>query len=268
MRLIGIDADSAAQTRAKERLAPFAGRVEFVNAYFDEFWQNEGLGLHPDLVLMDLGISMFHYELSGRGFSFRKDELLDMRINPERGEGVAELLARLPEEEIADIIYKYGEERYSRRIARAIVAERKRAKITSASALADIIYGAVPGEARHGKLHPATRSFQALRIAVNDELGRLERGMAGAVSALAPLGKLGIISFHSLEDGLIKRYFREISKNCTCPPEQPICTCGGQKKFDLLTRKPIEASERETAENPPSRSAKLRVIQKVDVAHE
>ncbi len=262
LRVIGLDADPQAQERARERLKPFGPRVEFVNAFFDQYLASEGAA-RPDLILMDLGISMFHYELSNRGFSFRKDEALDMRLDSRQGRSAADLIGEEREDVLADIIYRYGEERYSRRIARAIVAARSSGRIGTAAALADIIWAAVPPEVRRGRLHPATRSFQALRIAVNDELGRLERGLAGAVARLKVGGSLAVISFHSLEDGIVKRYFRAMSKDCVCPPQAPVCVCGGSRACDLLTRKPILPSEAEVELNPPSRSAKLRVIKKL-----
>jgi 16S rRNA (cytosine1402-N4)-methyltransferase len=212
---------------------------------------------------MDLGISMFHYELSNRGFSFRKDEPLDMRLDPSAGRSAADIVEESREEELADIFYRLGEERYSRRIAKAIVAARARGRIGTARALADVIWDSVPAEVRRGRLHPATRSFQALRIAVNDELGRLRRGLAGAARVLKVGGKMAVITFHSLEDGTVKRYFRELGRDCVCPPEAPVCACGGKRAFEVLTRKPALPAEAEVAGNPPSRSAKLRVAMKL-----
>lgn len=264
LRVIGLDADPDAQARARERLAGFGQRVEFVGGYFDEYLEKDaGEERRPDIVLMDLGISMFHYELSSRGFSFRRDEALDMRLDPRSGESASDILAGRREEELADIIYRYGEERYSRRIARAIVAVRSRGRIGTAKALADLVWGAVPPEARRGRLHPATRTFQALRIAVNDELGRLGRGLSGAARRLKVGGRLGVISFHSLEDGMVKRAFRELCRACVCPPEIARCQCGGMSSFESLTGKPVSAGEAELAANPPSRSAKLRAVRKL-----
>jgi 16S rRNA (cytosine1402-N4)-methyltransferase len=264
LRVIGLDADPDAQERARERLAGFGGRIEFVNEYFDEYLEKDRAeGERPDIVLMDLGISMFHYELSGRGFSFRRDEPLDMRLDARAGRSAADIVADCREEELADIIFRYGEERYSRRIARAIVKARSAGRIGTAKALAEIVWGAVPPDARRGRLHPATRSFQALRIAVNDELGRLERALSGAAKAVRVGGKVGVITFHSLEDGLTKRRFRELARACTCPPEQAICSCGGKPAFEALTRKPVEPGEAEIEANSPSRSAKLRVVRKL-----
>lgn len=264
LRVRGLDADPDAQRRARERLAEFGTRIEYVNAYFDEYLGRDlEEGDRPDIVLMDLGISMFHYELSGRGFSFRRDESLDMRIDPRQGQSAADIVAGAREEELADLIYRFGEERYSRRIARAVVERRSRSRIGTAKELADLVWDAVPPEARRGRLHPATRTFQALRIAVNDELGRLERGLAGAARNLRVGGRIGVITFHSLEDGMVKRAFRELCRSCVCPPEAPRCVCGGEPAFDALTRKPVPAGTEEVEANPPSRSAKLRAARKL-----
>ena len=264
LRIIGLDADSKIQARAKERLAPFGDRMNFYNGWFNDFYANYPENLpKPNLILFDLGISVFHYERSGRGFSFRYDEPLDMRLNPNAGESVEVLVNTTREEELANIIFNYGEERYSRRIARAIVEHRKMSKITSSKVLADIIYGAVPAQYRHGNIHPATKSFQAFRIAVNGELDRLPLALENAFKNLKPGGKLGVITFHSLEDRIVKNIFREWAKSCTCPPEQPICKCGGKPRAELILRKPVGPSDVEVAENSPSRSAKLRVLRKL-----
>ena len=182
LRIIGLDADCKIQARAKERLAPFGNRMNFYSGWFNDFYANYPENLpKPDLILFDLGISVFHYERSGRGFSFRYDEPLDMRLNPNAGESVETLVNTKREEELANIIFNYGEERYSRRIARAIVEHRKMSKIVSSKVLADIIYGAVPAQYRHGNIHPATKSFQAFRISVNGELDRLPLALENAL---------------------------------------------------------------------------------------
>ena len=264
LRIIGLDADSKIQARAKERLAPFGDRMNFYNGWFNDFYANYPENLpKPDLILFDLGISVFHYERSGRGFSFRYDEPLDMRLNPNAGESVESLVNTKREEELANIIFNYGEERYSRRIARAIVEHRKMSRIVSSKVLADIIYGAVPAQYRHGNIHPATKSFQAFRIAVNGELDRLPLALENAFKKLKTGGKLGVITFHSLEDRIVKNMFKDWAKNCTCPPEQPICNCGGKPKAELILRKPVGPTDSEVVENSPSRSAKLRVLRKV-----
>ncbi|MCQ2612285.1 MAG: 16S rRNA (cytosine(1402)-N(4))-methyltransferase RsmH [Treponemataceae bacterium] len=263
LRIIGLDADRNIQARARERLSVYGDRMMFHLGWFNDFYANYPESLpRPNLILFDLGISVFHYERSGRGFSFRYDEPLDMRLSPDAGDSVEVLVNTLREEKLADLIYQYGEERYSRRIAKAIVEARKNCRIVSSKVLAEIIYAAVPAQYRHGNIHPATKTFQALRIAVNGELNRLPVALNDAFKDLAVGGKLGVITFHSLEDRIVKNMFRDWGKQCTCPPEQPICTCGGKPHGTLLTRKPVGPTESEVSENSPSRSAKLRVIRK------
>jgi len=264
LRIIGIDADEKIQARARERLAPFGERVRFYHgwsdAFFREYSKDEPA---PDRILMDLGISLFHYEKSGRGFSFRSEEPLDMRLDPTEGESAADLVNHLPETELADLIYQFGEEQFSRRIARAIVESRRTGAFSTAKALADCVYSAVPAQYRHGRIHPATKTFQALRIAVNSELSRLPRLLELAFGRLAPEGRLGVITFHSLEDRIVKNYFRDLGKACICPPEVPICKCGGRPRAEVLTKKPVGATEEEIKANSPSRSAQLRVVRKI-----
>lgn len=264
LRVIGIDADVRIQARARERLAPFGDRVIFYpgwsDVFFSEYPKEEK---RPDRILIDLGISLFHYEKSGRGFSFRSDEPLDMRLDPATGESAADLVNRMKENDLADLIYQYGEEQYSRRIARAICETRRTAPFATAKALAECIFTSVPAAYRHGRIHPATKTFQALRIAVNEELDRLPRLLGLALDTLAPGGRFGVITFHSLEDRIVKNYFRDKSKACTCPPEVPICKCGGKPVVELLTRKALSASDEEVSRNSPSRSAKLRVVRKI-----
>lgn len=266
LRIIGIDADIRIQARARERLAPFGDRVIFYpgwsDSFFAEYPSNDKL---PDRILIDLGISLFHYEKSGRGFSFRSDEPLDMRLDTSSGESAADIVNGMREDDLANLIYQYGEERYSRRIAKAICDARKAAPFATAKALADCVFSAVPAPYRHGRIHPATKTFQALRISVNEELDRLPRLLSLALNTLAPNGRLGVITFHSLEDRIVKNYFRDQSKACTCPPEVPICKCGGKPVVELLTRKAVAASEEEIARNSPSRSARLRVVRKIPV---
>ena len=269
LHIIGIDADAQIQRRARERLAPFASRMEFYSGWFNDFYRcYPAESRRPDLILFDLGISVFHYERSGRGFSFRHDEKLDMRLKPDSGESAEDIVNTMKEEQLADIIYTYSDERYSRRIAAAIVAARKSQHISSARELADIIYNAVPAIYRHGAIHPATRTFQALRIQVNGELRHLPRALHDAFGILRTGGKMGVISFHSLEDRIVKNYFRNLGKACVCPPEQAVCRCGGSPCAELLTRKPVEPSENEVKENSPSRSARLRVVRKIREADE
>ena len=264
LRLLGIDADPQIQARARERLAPFAGRVEFFSGWFDDFYGNYPASMRkPDLILFDLGISVFHYERSGRGFSFRYDEELDMRLDPSSGESAEDVVNGMEEEKLADLIYLYSDEKYSRRIASAITTARRTGRIASTKALADIVAGAVPPQYRHGSIHPATRTFQALRIYVNGELRRLPDALHAAFNALLPEGKLGVITFHSLEDRVVKRYFRNLAKECSCPPERSVCSCGGTPCAVLLTKRPVEPTVAEVAANSPSRSARLRAVRKI-----
>lgn len=264
LQIIGLDADQKIQARARERLSCFEKRMNFHLGWFNDFYANYPDNLpKPNLILFDLGISVFHYERSGRGFSFRYDEPLDMRLNDSEGKSASDIVNTMCEEELANLIYNYSDERYSRRIARAIVANRQLAPITNSKILAQIIYDCVPAGYRHGGIHPATKTFQALRIAVNAELNRLPEALCSAFNVLQVGGKMGVITFHSLEDRIVKNTFRNWAKVCSCPPEQPICTCGGSPKAELLTRKPIGPTEEEVKDNSPSRSAKLRVIRKL-----
>lgn len=264
LRIIGLDADQKIQARAKERLSCFGDRMNFHLGWFNDFYANYPDNLpKPNLILFDLGISVFHYERSGRGFSFRYDEELDMRLNDSEGKSASDIVNTMREDELANLIFNYSEERYSRRIARAIVENRQLAPITNSKTLAQIIYDCVPAPYRHGGIHPATKTFQALRIAVNAELNRLPEALCSAFDVLEVGGKMGVITFHSLEDRIVKNTFRNWAKVCSCPPEQPICTCGGSPKVELLTRKPIGPTEEEVKVNSPSRSAKLRVIRKL-----
>lgn len=270
LNVIGIDADSVIQSRARERLAPYGDRMHFYNGWFNDFYASYPAEFpKPDLILFDLGISVFHYERSGRGFSFRHDEPLDMRLDPNsEKESAADIVNGMNEEELANLIYLYGEEKLSRRIARAIVEARNGGKIESSKVLAEIIFNAVPANYRYGQIHPATRTFQALRIAVNSELRHIPDALHNAFNNLNVGGKLGVITFHSLEDRIVKNYFRNLGKKCVCPPEISSCRCGGIPCAEILTRKPVGPSDDEIKENSPSRSAKLRVVRKLRDATE
>ncbi len=264
LSIIGLDADKNIQARARERLAPFGERMNFFNGWFNDFYENyDKTGRRPDLILFDLGISVYHYEKSGRGFSFRQDEPLDMRLNASEGESAGDIVNGWKEEALANMIYLYSDEKMSRRIARAIVEARSAGKITSSKALADLIWDAVPASYRYGQIHPATRTFQALRIAVNSELRRLPLALHSAFNVLNEGGKMGVITFHSLEDRIVKNYFRNLGKQCVCPPQQAVCSCGGRPCAEVLTRKPVEPTSEEVKSNSPSRSAKLRVVRKL-----
>jgi 16S rRNA (cytosine1402-N4)-methyltransferase len=264
IKLIGVDADSSIQAVARARLAEFGDRVIFHLGWSQDFFAEYPAQLkRPDIILLDLGISLYHYAKSGRGFSFQEEEKLDMRLDITDGLSAADLLARLPEKELADLLYNNAGERYSRRIARTIVQERQHSPVTTTSALAELVTRVTPASYRHGPLHPATRTFQALRIAVNGELSRLADLLEGALRVLEPGGRLGIISFHSAEHRIIKNFIRGQNKNCTCPPQAPVCKCSGRRAVNNLTRKGIVPSDSEIDENPPSRSARLRVVEKV-----
>lgn len=269
LSIMGLDADKVIQERAKERLAVYGDRMNFYRGNFSDFYSSYPENLpKPDLILFDLGISVFHYEKSGRGFSFRYDEKLDMRINPDVGQSAAELVNTMKEEELANLIYLYGEEKLSRRIAAAICSARQGSEITSSKELAEIIWNAVPANYRYGAIHPATRTFQALRIAVNGELERLPKAFYNAFNCLNVGGKMGIITFHSLEDRIAKNFFRNLGKQCVCPPEVAQCQCGGKAVAEVITRKPVGPTEEECKVNSPSRSAKLRVVKKLGDANE
>jgi len=264
LKIVGIDADNDILAIAKERLRPFADRVHFYSGWSYDFFAEYPSELkRPDTVLFDLGVSYYHYKKSGRGFSFEREEYLDMRIDSSGGVTAADLLNRLPERELADLLYNNAGERYSRRIAALVANERQNGTITTTSALAGLVERAVPASYRHGQIHPATRTFQALRIAVNGELSRLNALLEAALRVLEPGGRLGVISFHSLEDRIVKNFFRSMNKNCTCPPQAPICRCEGRRSINMLTKKGIVPGEDEIERNPPSRSARLRVVEKV-----
>ena len=263
LKVIGLDRDPAIQAVARRRLATFGDRFAARLTWFDEYFARYPEKERPDRILLDLGISVFHYEKSGRGFAFRADEPLDMRLEAAEGDSAADIVNSLPEAGLADLIYRFGEERYSRRIARAVAEARTERFIETARDLAEIVFNAVPVSYRHGRIHPATRTFQALRIAVNHELDRLDSALEEAFHVLKVDGIMGIITFHSLEDRRVKNAFRNWARACICPPEKPVCVCGGKPLGILDIRKPVTPGDEEVAENSPSRSAKLRVIRKV-----
>jgi 16S rRNA (cytosine1402-N4)-methyltransferase len=264
LKIVCIDADPEILTVAQKRLATFADSILFYSCWSHDFFASYPSELtRPDTILFDLGISFYHYMKSGRGFSFGRDEPLDMRLDISGGVTAADLLARLPEKELADLLYNNAGEKYSRRIAALIVNERKKCTITTTSALASLVERAVPASYRHGPIHPATRTFQALRIAVNGELSRLPSLLEAALRVLEPGGRLGVISFHSLEDKIVKDFFRTMNKSCICPESAPICRCEGRRSVNILTKKGITAGKDEIERNPPSRSARLRVVEKV-----
>ena len=264
-RLIGIDRDPVALKAAGERLQPFADRVTLVHSNFSEVRQVlDDLGIEAvDGILLDLGVSSPQLDEAQRGFSYMLDAPLDMRMDGGAALSAHEVVNTWPQEELKRILYDYGEERYAPQIAAAICRRRAEKTIETTLELADIIRAAMPAAALREKQHPAKRSFQAIRIAVNDELGAVETVMKDAVSCLNPGGRLAIITFHSLEDRIVKNGMVAASKGCTCPPNFPVCVCGNKPKVKLVTRKPITASEEELERNPRSRSAKLRVCEKL-----
>ena len=264
-RLIGIDRDPVALKAAGERLKPWADRVTLVHSNFCEIKQVlqeleiEGV----DGVLLDLGVSSPQLDDGERGFSYMVDAPLDMRMNNEDSLSAYTVVNAWPQEELRRILYEYGEERYAPQIAAAICRRRENAPIQTTLELVDVIRSAMPGSALREKQHPAKRSFQAIRIAVNDELGSVEKVMRDAIPCLNPGGRLAVITFHSLEDRIVKNGMVNASKGCTCPPNFPVCVCGKKPQVKLINRKPIVSGEEELERNPRARSAKLRVCEKV-----
>ena len=258
--LLALDLDPLAIELTRQRLNPFGKRARVMHAtYLQSAGLLQEIGWQGvDGIVMDLGVSSMQLDQSDRGFSFRHDGLLDMRFDPTQGQTAADLVNNLDETDLADIIWRYGEERFSRRIARAILRARP---LTSTGELAQVVRNAI-GRTKE-KQDPATRTFQALRIAVNDELMTVEQAIPSLIALLNPYGRLAVISFHSLEDRLVKQAFKRESIDCICPPEQPVCTCGHKASVRILTSKPITASLEEVESNPRSRSAKLRVVEKL-----
>ncbi len=264
-RLIGIDRDPIALKAAGERLAPYADRVTLVHSNFCEIASVlENLGIDGvDGILLDLGVSSPQLDDGERGFSYMTDAPLDMRMNNEDALTAYTVVNTWPYEELKRILYDYGEERYAPKIAAAICSRREQKPIETTLELVDIIRSAMPPAALREKQHPAKRSFQAIRIAVNDELGSVEQVMRDAIPCLNPGGRLAIITFHSLEDRIVKNGMAEAAKGCTCPPNFPVCVCGKKPKVRLVTRKPIVSGQAELDRNPRARSAKLRVCEKI-----
>ncbi len=266
VQLIGLDQDPQALRYAAERLACFGSRVRLVPANFRELravLDRQGFG-QVQGILMDIGVSSVQLDDAARGFSYQTDAPLDMRMDPGRKLDAAELVNSLSEQELGDIIARFGEERWAKRIAKFIVDQRKNRRITTTGELVDVIKQAVPKGARRQGPHPAKRTFQALRIAVNDELGALKDGLDQAVQSLAPGGRLCVITFHSLEDRIVKDTFRRMAQGCVCPPQFPQCVCGHVRKLRVITRKPVVPSLEETAGNPRARSAKLRTAERLE----
>ena len=265
-RLICIDRDQAALDAAAQRLAPWMERVTLVHGNFADLDRLlDELGLDAvDGMLFDLGVSSPQLDDASRGFSYMADAPLDMRMDQSQGLTAWQVVNQWPQEELRRILYQYGEERYAPAIAAAIVRARQQAPIETTLELAELIRSAMPAHALREKQHPAKRSFQAIRIAVNDELTAVDRMLQAAVPRLAPGGRLCVIAFHSLEDRLVKNALAAAAKGCTCPPDFPVCVCGKRPQVKLITRKPITAGPEELEENPRARSAKLRVAEKLE----
>ncbi len=264
-RLIGIDRDPVALQAAGKRLEPFQERVTLVHSNFCEIKQVlQDLGIAGvDGILLDLGVSSPQLDDSARGFSYMADAPLDMRMNAQDSLNAEIVVNTWSYEELKRILYTYGEERYAPQIASAICSRREVSTIKTTLELVDIIRCAMPPAALREKQHPAKRSFQAIRIAVNDELGSVEKVMEDAIPLLNPGGRLAVITFHSLEDRIVKTAMTAASKGCTCPPSFPVCVCGKKPQVKLISRKPIVATDEELEVNPRSRSAKLRVCEKL-----
>lgn len=265
-RLLGLDADEEATTFARLVLRPFGDRVILQPGNFRYLHRiATALGFaQVDGVLLDLGISSRQLADATRGFSFSQNGPLDMRFTSSQGRSASDLVNSLPEGELADLLWQYGEERYSRRIARAIVAARP---VRTTGQLADLVARTVSNRGRKGKspqrIHPATRTFQALRIVVNDELGSLAQALPQARDLLRAGGRLAVISFHSLEDRIVKNFVQREARACVCPPETPFCVCDHRATLRVITRKPIQPGDKEIAQNPRSRSAKLRIAERI-----
>ena len=264
-RLIGVDRDERALEYARARLAPFGDKVTLVKGNFGDIGAIlDGLGIEKaDGMLFDLGVSSPQLDDAGRGFSYMQDAPLDMRMDERSPLTAREVLNTWSEAELRSIFWRYGEERYAGRIAEAVTAAREQAPIETTAQFVDIIKRTMPAAALREKQHPAKRCFQAVRIAVNDEMGELERMLAAAPDRLEKGGRLLVISFHSLEDRMVKEAIRKRENGCTCPPDFPVCTCGFVKTLKSVTRKPVAPDMEELAANPRARSARLRIAERV-----
>ncbi|MED1796911.1 16S rRNA (cytosine(1402)-N(4))-methyltransferase RsmH [Brevibacillus nitrificans] len=264
-RLIAIDQDDWALDNARERLSAYMDRVTLVKSNFRHIKDIvSDLGLDGvDGVLFDLGVSSPQLDEGERGFSYNADAPLDMRMDQQAALTAYDIINEWDEEEIAKVIWEYGEEKFSRRIARQIVQYRAKQPVQTTGELVELIKEGIPAAARRTGPHPAKRTFQAIRIAVNDELNAFKEAVADAISVLRPEGRVSVITFHSLEDRICKQVYQELSKGCTCPPSFPICACGNKATVKVITRKPILPSAEELEANPRARSAKLRVAEKL-----
>lgn len=263
--LIGVDQDPVAVTFAREALHQYQPNVRIFHANFAQLPEILSR-LHTggvDGILLDLGLSLYQLEMSNRGFSFMREETLDMRMNPEEGEPAEALVNRLSQKELAALIARFGEERWAGPIAKSIVRERRQEPIRTSLHLAEVVKKAIPARYRPRRIHPATRTFQALRIEVNQELRSLTTFLEGALELLNIGGRLCILSFHSLEDRLVKRHFRALARGCECPRDFPQCVCGKRPQVRILTKRPVRPDPAEVMANPMSRSAKLRAVERI-----
>ncbi len=270
-RVIGLDQDPAALAVAQQRLAADRARVQLLHTRFEDFAPRLfGLdaALRFDGILFDLGVSSLQFDTAARGFSFQHAARLDMRMDSQNSQikTAYDIVNTYTAEELADVFWQYGEERQSRRIAREIISARAARPIETTTELADLVFRAIPRRFHPPQIHPATRIFQALRIEVNQELQRLSKTLERMVGFLRPGGRIGVIAFHSLEDRIVKQTFVKLAQACHCPPDFPVCVCGGQASLQIITRKPLIASPDEQAANPRARSAKLRLGAKLSVS--
>lgn len=263
--LIGIDRDQAALKAASERLSRFGSCFKPLQGSFGDVTKLlAGLDISTiDGMLLDLGVSSHQLDTAERGFSFRFDGPLDMRMDRTQGDNAAELVQELSAQELEQIIREYGEERWAKKIAARIVQVRQETPITSTLQLAELVATTIPRRFHEERIHPATRTFQALRIAVNRELEQVQQGVAAGIELLKPGGRIAVISFHSLEDRMVKQMFREAATGCTCPPRMPYCVCNKKPRLRILTGRPVIATAEESGQNPRARSAKLRAAEKL-----
>jgi 16S rRNA (cytosine1402-N4)-methyltransferase len=264
-RLIGIEADGDALQEARKRLAPFGDRAVLVKGNFADMEKTlTGMNIETvDGILLDLGVSSHQLDTAERGFSFTLDAVLDMRMDQSRDPSAYDLVNTLSREALEEILRKFGEERRAGRIAQAIVKRRAQSPIRTTVSLAALVAGVSSGRGT-ARIHPATRTFQALRIAVNDELANLQRALLDGMALLKPGGRFAVISFHSLEDRIVKSSFLTAEKGCICPPDLPVCSCGRKPTMRVLTRKPVVPGEEEIRDNPRARSAKLRIAERIE----
>lgn len=265
IRLIGIDQDAEAISAASERLSDFSERVTYVNSNFKNITSIlDELGIDEiDGMVLDLGVSSYQLDNEMRGFSYMKSAPLDMRMNQNASFSAYDVVNTYPEDKLTDIFYRYGEENWSKRVAKFIVERRKDSPIETTGELSEIIKAAIPQGARKDELHPEKRIFQAIRIEVNGELEILKNAVCDIVERLRKGGRLSVITFHSLEDRIIKQAFSELAKGCTCPPDFPVCVCGKKPEIKVITKKPILPGNLELSENSRSKSAKLRIAEKL-----